>query len=290
MKPGFPVEQTINTRTSVRNYSTQAVEPGVRGQVEAYVAGLQNPFGSTVCFHFLDSRALEGQQKLGTYGVIKGARQYIGATISREPVALLALGYEFEALVLYLAHIGLGTCWLGGTFARKDFARAMKLPEEALFPILTPYGYAAPKKHLTETLMRKMIHADQRKPWETLFFRDNFQTPLLEKEAGVFAFPLEMVRLGPSASNKQPWRILVKGQFCHFYEHKEPGYSAAFSYDIQRVDMGIAAAHFDFATQENGLDGQFVTNSAPDVAVPANMEYVFSWVSATDTPSSHGSM
>ncbi len=279
MRIDFPVEPTVKARTSVRNYDPRPIEPTVQKQVEAFVETLGNPFAQAVHFHDLDSRALEGQQKLGTYGVIKGARQYIGATISRDPQALEALGYEFEALVLYLAHLGLGTCWLGGTFARKDFARAMKLPDEALFPIMTPYGYAAPRKHLTESLMRTFVRADHRKSWETLFFRDNFQTPLLERDAGVFVFPFEMVRLGPSASNKQPWRILVMGNACHFYEYRTPGYSDAFSYDIQRVDMGIAAAHFDFAVQEKGLNGQFVTNAAPDVVAPANVEYVFSWVS-----------
>ena len=279
MRIDFSLEPAVKARYSVRNYSGQAVEPALQKQMEAFIAGLDSPFQRTVRFHFLDSRVLEGQQKLGTYGVIKGARQYIGATIDREPLSLEALGYQMEALVLYLAHLGLGTCWLGGTFARKDFARAMGISEETLFPIMTPYGYAAPKKHLTETLMRKMVRADQRKAWETLFFRDDFQTPLSREEAGPFAVPLEMVRLGPSASNKQPWRVLAMGKACHFYEYKEPGYSAAFSYDIQRVDMGIAAAHFGFAAQEKGLNGKFAMNAAPDVMVPANMEYVFSWIS-----------
>ncbi len=66
---------------------------------------------------------------------------------------------------------------------------------------------------------------------------------------------MEMVRLGPSASNKQPWRILLKDAVCHFYEYKEPGYSDRFNYDIQRIDLGIAAAHFDLAVNEKGIKG-----------------------------------
>ena len=101
---------------------------------------------------------------------------------------------------------------------------------------------------------------------------------LLSEEAGSLAFPLEMVRLAPSASNKQPWRILLKDGDFHFYECKEPGYSDRFPYDIQRVDMGIAAAHFDFSLKEKGIKGHFNRLSKPELELPENMEYVFSWI------------
>jgi len=212
--------------------------------------------------------------------MIKGASRYIGATITLGPMALEALGYEFEALVLYLADLSLGTCWLGGTFNRQSFSNAMKIEAGKIFPIITPYGYAADHKHFKEKAMRKLIKADQRKEWNQLFFSDDFQSPLSEAAAGDFAFALEMVRLGPSASNKQPWRILLNDGGCHFYEYKEPGYSKAFGYDIQRVDMGIAAAHFDFAMKERNIDGHFVTSAQLEIDLPKHVEYVFSWIRA----------
>lgn len=58
-------------------------------------------------------------------------------------MALGALGYELEALILYLAHLEIGSCWLGGTFNRKGFAKAMNIGEGEMFPIIIPYGYAA---------------------------------------------------------------------------------------------------------------------------------------------------
>lgn len=65
---------------------------------------------------------------------------------------------------------------------------------------------------------------------------------------------------------------------CHFYEHKEPGYSNRFPYDIQRIDMGIAACHFDLAAKEQGIIGHFDFDHKPDLTCPVNTEYVFSWV------------
>lgn len=42
--------------------------------------------------------------------------------------------------------------------------------------------------------------------------------------------------------------------------------------------MGIAAAHFDFAVKEKGLNGHFDRTYQPELKSPENMEYVFSWV------------
>ena len=278
MKIDFSIEEAVQKRYSVRNYQKQEVDTNLKHEIEAFVGSLENPFGKKVNFHFLESKEAQNQQKLGTYGVITGAEQYIGTTIQLEPMSLEALGYEMEAVILYLAHLGLGTCWLGGTFNRKGFANAMNIGENDIFPIVTPYGYPAPKKQIKETMMRKMIQADQRKEWSSLFFKSDFQTPLSKEEANELAFALEMVRLGPSASNKQPWRIVVTEQGCHFYEYKEPNYSDRFAYDIQRIDMGIAAAHFDFAVKEKMMQGAFHTESEPDITLPENVEYAFSWI------------
>lgn len=278
MNINFSIEEAVTRRYSVRNYMDKEVEPEKRKAIKFFIDSLDNPFGKKVNFHFLDSKDMKNEQKLGTYGVIKGARNYIGTTIKLEPMALEAVGYELEAVILYLAYLDLGTCWLGGTFNRKGFAQAMNIGEEEIFPAITPYGYAATKKHMKEIVMRKMIQADHRKDWGQLFYKNGFQSPLKKEEAGDLQFPLEMVRLGPSASNKQPWRILLRDNKCHFYEYKEPGYSDTFPYDIQRIDMGIAAAHFDFAVKEKGIKGYFDTIDQPELELPEHMEYVFSWV------------
>jgi len=278
MNINFSIEESVKKRYSVRNYKEQEVELDKRKAIESFINSLDNPFGKKVNFHYLDNREMKDEEKLGTYGVIKGAMQYIGTTIKLEPMALEALGYELEAVILYLAHIELGTCWLGGTFNRKGFAKAMNIEEDEIFPIITPYGYAATKKHMKEIVMRKMIKADQRKEWNQLFYINDFQTTLTKEKAGDLEVPLEMVRLGPSASNKQPWRILIKDNACHFYEYKQPGYSDSFPYDIQRVDMGIAAAPSDFSVKEKGLKGYFDTECEPELELPDHMEYVFSWI------------
>ena len=159
---GFSAEEAVKARSSVRNYADREIEPDKMEAIRRFVEALDNPFHQEVSFHWLMPEALPAGQKLGTYGVIKGAKRFIGASVRPGPLALEALGYEMEALILYLAHLGLGSCWLGGTFNRKGFAKAMEIGEDHLFPAITPVGYGAPKRHVTEKLMRGMIRADRR--------------------------------------------------------------------------------------------------------------------------------
>ena len=278
MRIDFALEEAVKARSSVRNYADREIEPEKMEKIRRFVEALDNPFDQEVSFHWLMPDALPAGQKLGTYGVIKGAKRFIGASVRPGPLAMEALGYEMETLILYLAHLGLGSCWLGGTFNRKGFAKAMGIGEDHLFPAITPFGYGAPKRHVTEKLMRGMIRADRRSPWESLFFRDDFSSPLSREAAGDLAFPLEMLRLGPSASNKQPWRVLLRDNALHFYEDKAPGYSDAFAFDIQRIDMGIAAAHADLALRERGISGRFDPDVRPDVRLPERLVYAFSWL------------
>jgi hypothetical protein len=133
------------------------------------MGSLSNPFSVDVSFRLLEMKEAVKGEKLGTYGVIKGARDFIGATVAEGELALEALGYSFEKLILFATSIGLGTCWLGGTFSRSGFASAMGFKGNELFPAISPIGHPLGKKRVAESLMRWVVKADQRKSWNELF-------------------------------------------------------------------------------------------------------------------------
>ena len=279
MKFNYPIEETVKTRYSARAYTDKPNSTEIKEKISAYIRTLSNPFSVKVTYHMLELENAANAEKLGTYGVINGSVDYVGATVAKGDLALEGLGYEFENLILYITSLGLGTCWLGGTFERGAFSKAMTVKEDELFPIITPFGYSASKKRLVDAVTKRIADPNQRKPWSELFFNKSFTTPLSEVDAGAFALPLEMVRLAPSASNKQPWRIVQDGSVYHFYEAKEPGYSDRFEYDIQQIDIGIAACHFNFSAAEKNLLGDFKKLPEPISDVPENTLYAFSWIS-----------
>lgn len=277
MKMDFPVEETVKVRSSIRTYENRGLSKDDKDKINTYMDHLANPFSVDVTFRLLEKATSSDGEKLGTYGVIKGAGNFIGASVADRDLALEALGYSFEKLVLYAASLGLGTCWIGGTFNRSSFSAAMNLKEGDLFPCISPIGYPIGKKRTLESLMRWASKSDQRKEWSELFFKQDFSQPLTKSEAGEYAFPLEMVRLAPSAVNKQPWRIVQDKDTYHFYLARTLK-SDNVKNDIQRVDIGIAVSHFHLAALEKGMEGTFQKLEKPEIQSQEQVQYIFSWI------------
>ena len=130
----------------------------------------------------------EGREVGPTLGINKQILQGIymapNAVASSLKTAVLTskvleeLGYEMESLVLYATSIGLGTCWLGGTFKKGQFAKAMEVEEGEVLPIVLPIGYAKEKKSLIDKTMRFISKCDKRKQWNEIFYFRDFSCPL----------------------------------------------------------------------------------------------------------------
>jgi len=227
-----------------------------------------------------DRRALKG---LGTYGFIKGATGFILGAVKPSEKNLEDFGYLMEQIILFATSIDLGTCWLGGTFTKSSFADKMALDADELMPAVTSVGYISGKPRMVDSLVRRSARSDSRYAWQRLFFDRQFGAALAQEAAGQYAVPLEMVRLGPSASNRQPWRVIKDDAAWHFYLRRSKGYgegvSGAFvAADLQRVDMGIAMCHFELVARELGLAGRWIVQE-PDISKPNELtEYVVSWV------------
>lgn len=272
----IPIVETIKKRCSVRTYQDKELEPDVREMLQSYMDNLENPFGMQVKKYIIDKKLASEGEKLGTYGVIKGASTFMGISVPDKDLAHVAAGYEFENLILEATALGLGTVWLAATFNREGFASAMGVPKNELFPAISPVGYPAAKRSLTESLMRTAMRSSSRKEWNTLFYLDNFQTPLHKDESGDYAEPLEMLRLAPSDKNTQPWRVLKASNSYHFFVTYKSGISRGEEI-IKRVDAGIALSHFHQTVLELGLKGCFKQTEPENIELPQNTYYITSW-------------
>lgn len=274
MDIGFSVNETVKQRTSVRTYAPTPVSDAIREQILQYARAIENPFGADVQVQFIEKKTAANGEKLGTYGFIKGADLFMGVTVNDVPEAAESVGYVFEQLVLYMTSLGLGTCWLGGTFNKSAFAKEMNIEEGKLFPILSPVGYPA-KQRLTEKVFRTSLKADVRKPPEQLFFSDGFKTPLDLQTVGDYAKCLENLRLAPSARNIQPWRVVVEGNVFHFFKKGNMQF-------MQKVDLGIGINHFCLTAKERGLQGKLTQSDVSHIVLQNDMTYIASWVGETD--------
>ncbi|HAP43449.1 MAG: hypothetical protein A2087_02010 [Spirochaetes bacterium GWD1_61_31] len=252
--------QNIKQRISVRAYADQPLPAGARAELEAFMAGISHgPFGTPLRFRFLDESGVSRaeQRRLGTYGMITGDRYYLaGAVRIGGADAELDYGYCLERIILQATGLGLGTCWLAGSLNRDTFAQKMALQGNEIIPAVSPVGIPAELKRLGIILAQNLMQVRKRREFGNLFFDGQAGQPLSLTAAGPWAAALEAVRAAPSASNKQPWRVIKSGPDFHVCLEADPLYNRAFkSFSVQRLDIGIALCHFELAASELGLPG-----------------------------------
>ena len=236
---------------------------------------LTNPFGVDVRVQYISKETGVGNVQLGTYGTIKGAKDFLAITVKDEPFAMEAVGYQFKNLVLYATDMGLGTVWLAGTFSRKDFKNITEVSNDDLFPCISPIGYPAEKRSFVEKIMRASLGSKNRKAWNKLFYLNDFNQVLSEADAGKFGTSLEMLRLAPSSTNAQPWIAVKEGDTIHFFCNYKNNISNYIK-KIKHLDLGIALAHFHQTAMSEDLDGKFEIQDTK-FSIPENMHYVVSY-------------
>jgi len=262
----------IRRRRSVRTFDKTPLRSEDAQRIMDFARLVENPYDIPIAWKLLDAEkdALRSP-------VISGANAYIAGKMRRVDHAEEAFGYTFEKIVLLAETLGVGTTWIAGTMDRTAFEKAMRLEEGEVMPCVSPLGYPAQKMSLRETVMRRGVKADRREDFETLFFENSFDTPLSPEKAGTLQLPLEMVRLAPSAVNRQPWRVVLSGGKAHFYEKKSKGYIGSDGWDIQKIDIGIALCHFEIGAEEAGFRVSF-TFEDPGISTEDGLLYVMSAV------------
>jgi hypothetical protein len=265
-----PVHSLIKKRTSCRTFSPTAVDPQIRVEIEKFLAMCSN---ETFRFSIIEKPTGPEAKRLGTYGTIVNGNLFI-AGIVKKNADLFEFGAVLETILLFCTDRGLSGCWIGGSFDRKGFSSHLKVSTGEFVPVIIPIGYPAQKKSILERAMRFFAGANHRKEWEKLFFAGSFSHPLSNSIAGDYIQALEAVRLAPSAMNRQPWRVLADGEGYHFYLNRNKGFGK-FGYDMQRIDMGIAFAHFALVAKELYCRGTIVENCP---MTSPGYEYVKSWI------------
>lgn len=272
MKTGL---DSINERISVRTYDPAGPDvERLAALAAACSASGAGPFGRRPRFAVTSNlEGLAGRGgRIGTYGVIKGASAFLVGVVEAGDFACVDYGYCMEGIVLEATALGLGTCWVGGVFDRGLVRKALGAGTTEFCPAISPVGVPAATPGLQDRLIRAGSGAGSgptarvRKDRATLFFEmgeggrwEAFEPTAGTGEAGI-AELLEAVRIGPSASNKQPWRILVDRRdgdlSLHLFMEEDRFYNNMLGpVKLQELDMGIAMRHVDVAAVALGLSG-----------------------------------
>lgn len=267
--------EAIQRRKSTRNFNgAHLIDDETRAAVERFAAEL-----STEQFRIELVSADLDEVELGTYGFISGASSYlVGIMKKKDKENTLAFGKQFEKLILELTAMDLHTCWMAGSYKSEDFRGVVDLAEDESIVIVSPVGYEKGVVRKRDRFLRLLSHKGKRKPWGELFFDGGWKTPLAE-ESTAYRTPLNMVRIAPSASNGQPWRVVKKGECYHFYLRILSS-KALRGFNCGYNDLGIAMCHFEESAGELGLEGKWVYKK-DEALQKRGREYIMTWVAGS---------
>jgi nitroreductase len=286
--------EAIKKRVSVRSYDGASLVAKDAKAIEAsFSEAVPGPFGRAPRFALVsrEDSGIGKSAKIGTYGVIAGAPAFVVGAVAKGEFACVDFGYALEGIILRATELGLGTCWIGGVFDRGAILRILGAGKGEFAPAISPLGRAADGRSVRDQLIRRSAGSDGRKPSSELFFAaDSGGEWTALEDQGDWSPVLEAVRLGPSASNKQPWRLILdrreggKGRL-HLVMQEDRLYNNMLgAVKLQELDMGIAMRHVEVAARDAGLAGSWRRLEAAPVAVVGSQRYVASWFPGGDIP------
>jgi nitroreductase len=266
--------EVIPRRTSRRRFDGRGIGDELRELLEVFCDGASAPAGepgsdvvepghvtapARVCLLDDASEALFTGVVVGGYGKVTGtpvAAAFVARTkgdrVSEEGQA--AAGYLGEGLILEATRLGLGTCWVAGSFDGQVAGDLLGLAHDEQVVAVTPLGYPLQRQAAGERLLRTMVKASARLSVEKL------APGILDGGWPAWAVTaVQAARLAPSGANRQPWRFRLDGGSLVLGRADRLYWTAP-------IDLGIARLHVELGALHEGVSGEWTQLDAPDVA------------------------
>lgn len=187
-----------------------------------------------------------------SYGVFTNPRNYVGAVVdTATPHALERAGYYAQQFVIKAVELGIGTCFVGGTYNEHKVKVQLRAGEKVLFLILL--GYPLNKTKLLARMMSKMVH--RKEMTFEQFFEPQEEVNSAISETPMLQVGLEAVACAPSALNRRPVRLFID----NINGNKEICAKVDASNPKNLIDLGIAKYNYNFASDTECMWG----NGAP---------------------------
>lgn len=230
----------LRSRHSVRSFTLDPILPEVIKKLKAEITMI-NTHQQGIKFQLItnDPEPFKGFSK--SYGIFENPRNYMAAVVdTATPNIMERAGYFAQQVVIKAVRLGLGTCFVGGTYNESAVNAQLRAGEKVLF--LVVFGYHNGKSRKMANLMVNFAH---RKKMSAC----HFFIPDQEYSAALKTFPfledgLEGVACAPSALNKRPTRVFIG----EWNGRKAPCAKVDASNPKNLIDLGIAKYNFNFAT------------------------------------------
>ncbi|MDR1700664.1 MAG: nitroreductase family protein [Lachnoclostridium sp.] len=224
------LQKVMDQRTARRKYLKTEIESSTVKSLQEYIKEINKKGQIKMELVLNDETVFKGFRK--SRGMFSGVRNYITLVgKANDNLAMEKLGYYGEQVVLYATALGLGTCWVGGTFDRSSCKAALSAGESVICVISV--GNVRSEKSLKEEFIHMMTH-HKTKNMEQLYISDTDVPDWFMK--GIMA-----VQKAPSAVNRQPVTFTYK-------KDKVTAFVEDISSQGYALDLGIAKLHFELGS------------------------------------------
>jgi nitroreductase len=244
----------MQRRVSVRSYDAGCpAEPALLDRLMTRAGAVEHVTGAPVRIALIDG--LERARRVlttivGSYGLVQNPPHLLVGVLPEESdLARLDLGYALERVVLEATRLGLGTCWIAGSYSPERAGDAVSLAAGEIAAAVIALGYPVERGwgRFHSRAVRQLVRGHKRKPLAEIVFAGRWGKPWSPDGADpVLVAALEYARLAPSAINRQPWRFIVRsGDVVLATVRPAP------------IDAGIVMAHFALASAALGRPGRW---------------------------------
>lgn len=244
--------EAIDARVSRRKYQETAIAPEKATALMESAAQIHAAQGVHIQLILDGAQPFRGFSR--SYGLLSGVQSYFAlAGDTNDAHSKEKLGYFGEQLVLEATALGLGTCWVGGSYRKED--TVCELPPGQSLACVICVGNCAAQDSARERLVRSVVHRKGKSAAEMLNAQGTI--PNWVKSG------MQAVQKAPSANNKQP----VLFQFNSADESLRAGIPGGGS----ALDLGIAKLHFAIGAGEaaQGRIWEWGQNAAFRIPSPA---------------------
>lgn len=245
--------EAIKTRVSTRVYEDKQLDSVTLGKIKDVIAQ-SRPFVKGAKHKIALVEDKEQSKSLfmgimGNYGKIVSAGCSVAGIAEDTRENWISIGFAQEQVVIELTGLGLSTCWVGGFFHKSKTKNIFGVKDNEVVTNLISIGHTKP--HFINTSMRSLVKGNRRKPKEEItFYKDwgNNCLNFLEKNKDI-DLAVQMAILSPSASNRQPVRVIVSDKTAHFYIVESKDLYAK----MRLLDAGIFMSHYFITMEHLGL-------------------------------------
>jgi nitroreductase len=243
----------IHQRFSVRSYANRSVDPALLERLMRFADDTEHVSEAPTRVALISG--VEAAKRVltfmvGSYGLVQNAPHLLAGVLPEDSeTARVDLGYILEQVVLEATRLGLGTCWITGSYDAERAGDALTLASEEVVAAVCALGYPTEEGlgRLHTQLIRRLAGGHKRKPLTEIVFSESWGKPWSPDDADpALVTMLKHARLAPSAHNAQPWRFI-----------RRPDGLALAVVKPMFIDAGIVMSHVTLAAATTERKGRW---------------------------------